>query len=57
MQTLDAPSIISLGLAAIGAIFWFARLEGRVNTAEQRHADLKGDVAYIRDRIDDALSK
>jgi hypothetical protein len=38
------------------AIFWFARLEGRVNTQEKRHEDLTDDVKYIRDRIDRALN-
>lgn len=56
-MAFDQGAAVSVILAAVGAIFWFARLEGRVNTAEQRHADLKADVAYIRDRIDDALSK
>lgn len=56
-MAVDPGAIVTMALAAVGCIFWFARLEGRVNTAEQRHADLKGDVAYIRDRIDDALSK
>ena len=56
-MAFDQGAIVTLGIAAIGCIFWFARLEGRVNTAEKRHADLKDDVQYIRSRIDDALSK
>lgn len=55
MMTLTTEGWITLVSLGVGAIFWFARLEGRVNTAEKRHADLKEDVKYIRDRIDDAL--
>ena len=43
-------------MAVIGGIVWLVRLEGRVNTAEKLHADLKEDVTYIRSRIDRALN-
>jgi hypothetical protein len=51
----DSGSVVASVLAAVGAIFWFARLEGRVNTQERLHADLKDDLKYIRRRLDAAL--
>lgn len=57
MQALDT----SLVVAAIAGIVWLVRLEGRVNTTEQlsqqRFGDLKEDVEYIRDRIDEFMQK
>jgi len=54
MQNLDPLAIAPL---VIGVIVWLVRLEGRVNTTEQRFSDLKADVQYIRDRIDDVLNQ
>ena len=54
---MDQGAVLTAVLAAIGGIFWFARLEGRISTQEQRHSDLKDDVRYIRERIDDAIGK
>jgi hypothetical protein len=51
-EELKMGEVLSALGALVGSIFWFARLEGRVNTAEQRHLDLKEDVTYIRERID-----
>lgn len=51
MQMFDPQTLIP----AIAVIVWLVRLEGRVNTTEQRFSDLKADVQYIRDRIDDVL--
>lgn len=48
-------ALVTVGLACLGGIVWLVRLEGRVNTAEKLHADLKEDVQYIRQRIDEAL--
>lgn len=48
--------MVTLGLTGIGAVIWFVRLEGRVNTSEALHAELKEDVQYIRSRIDRALN-
>lgn len=56
-MNVDQGAVVTGILAVIGGIFWFARLEGRITTAEQRHADLKEDVSYIRERIDDALHR
>lgn len=51
LQTID-PQVV---IAVIGAIVWLVRLEGRVNTADTRFKDLKDDVTYIRDRIDEVI--
>ena len=60
----DSGAIVTGVLAVIGGVVWLVRLEGRVNTNESKHDalkdshdDLKADVKYIRERIDDALSK
>ena len=55
-MSFDSQSLAALVIPAIGVIVWLVRLEGRVNTAEQRFTDLKDDVQYIRDRIDKALN-
>lgn len=55
-MNVDQGAIVTGVLACIGGIVWLVRLEGRVNTAERLHADLKEDVTYIRDRIDRALN-
>lgn len=52
---MDQGAAVTGVLAVIGGIFWFARLESRISTQEQRHGDLKEDVKYIRERIDEAL--
>lgn len=56
MAQIEPGLIVTVVLAAIGGIVWFVRLEGRVNTQERLHADLKEDVVYIRERIDKALN-
>lgn len=47
---------VTLGMVGIGAVIWFVRLEGRVNTQEALHGRLSADVTYIRERIDKALN-
>ena len=54
---LSPELAITLGLAGIGGLIWFVRLEGRVDKNEALHVELRGHVEYIRDRIDDALQK
>lgn len=57
MQSIDANAVMTVAVPAIGVIIWLLRLEGRVNTSEQRFTDLKEDVQYIRQRIDKALEQ
>lgn len=47
-----APGIVT----AATMLVWLIRLEGRVNTNEALHLELRRDVSYIRDRIDKALN-
>ena len=54
---MDTPTIgIAVALPAIAGLVWLIRLEGRVNTQQALHSDLKEDVQYIRERIDAALN-
>jgi hypothetical protein len=62
-MTIDWGLVLTAGGVAVGAVVWFVRLEGRVNTNEALHAslkenhdELKDDVKYIRSRIDRALN-
>lgn len=57
MAQFTAGEALTLVLSAIGVVVWLVRLEGRVNTQDRMHAELKGHVEYIRDRIDEALRK
>jgi S1-C subfamily serine protease len=54
---MSAEAVIGAVTLCVGAIVWFVRLEGRVNTTEQRHEDTREDIKYIRERIDKALDK
>lgn len=61
---VDQGAAITGILAVIGGIVWLVRLEGRVDKGETNHAnlekshdDLKSDVKYIRQRIDEALDR
>lgn len=53
-------ALIGLGLAfgtqIVGAIVWFARLEGKVNTLEavgvSKDTDVKDRLARIEDKVD-----
>lgn len=55
--------VMTVGGSLVGLVVWSVRLEGRVNTHEQRHHqhdkahdEIKADVQYIRARIDAALN-
>jgi hypothetical protein len=61
---VDQGALVTGALAVIGGIVWLVRLEGRVDKGENNHQnlkeshdDLKADVKYIRERIDDALGR
>lgn len=44
--------LVTIGLAAIAAIVWLVRLEGRVNTAERVAAAMERDLAAANARAD-----
>ena len=63
---VDLGFLWGAGVTGVGALVWLLRLEGRVNTNEALHkalestteasfTQLKTDVQYIRERIDEAL--
>lgn len=49
--------MLTAGLAAVGAVVWFVRLEGRVNLTESRYMDLKSTVEEIRGDVKELLRK
>lgn len=60
---MDTNVIIAIAAPVSAIVIWALRLEGRINLQERlnqvnegRYADLKADVSYIRQRIDQALS-
>ena len=57
MHTLDPNFYLAALMAIVGGIGWALRLEGRVNTADRRFDDLRDDVQYIRQRIDQAIDQ
>jgi hypothetical protein len=57
MSNLDPQSAMALAVPAIGVIVWLVRLEGRINTNEALQKTVLEEVKYIRDRIDDVLTK
>jgi len=52
----ETAALIPLTLAAVAGIVWAVRVEGRVNTLTMRHDDMREDLTYIRQRIDQALN-
>ena len=57
---MDVQVAVAVGVPLVGALgggfIWLLRLEGRVNTQQVQHKELREDVKYIRDRIDRALN-
>jgi hypothetical protein len=64
----DAQSTIMLALAAVTAIAWLVRIEGKVLAAERDLARIESeqdnkigqimaDIRYLRDRIDRVLEE
>ena len=53
---MDAQVAVAVGTPAVLFVVWLIRLEGRVNTQQVQHAELREDVRYIRSRIDHALN-
>lgn len=56
---MDAQTVglaVAMALPAGGVVVWLLRLEGRVNTNQALHNELREDVKYIRERIDRALN-
>lgn len=56
MGSLDTQTIIAVAVPAVTVGVWLIRLEGRINVQAALHAEMKEDVAYIRQRIDRALN-
>lgn len=54
--TIEMSTLLAVGGPALAVGLWLVRLEGRVNVHESQLGDLRADVKYIRERIDDALN-
>lgn len=52
-MSLDAG--LAIGAIVVGAIVWFVRLEGRVNLHDEMLRQIREDVRYIRQQIDDVI--
>jgi hypothetical protein len=62
-QTVVAVAV-PLGTGLFGALWWLAKLEGRVNNHDSAITDIKDDIRdirddgkYVRDRIDRVLER
>jgi hypothetical protein len=53
---IDPGTVLTAAAMAIGVVVWLVRLEGRLNAQGDLYAQLRNDVTYIRDRIDQALN-
>lgn len=47
---------LAVGVPALGVVIWLLRLEGRVNTQDIINQQVRADLTYIRQRIDQALN-
>lgn len=56
-MTVDLVQVlVSVGVPIVGVTVWLVRQEGRINQNASTIRDIKGDVHYIRQRIDSALN-
>ena len=46
---------VIVGVPFVTALAWLVTLHGRVRQHSEQLADLRGDLRYIRDRIDRAI--
>lgn len=64
---MDVQVVVAIAVPVIAAGVWLLRLEGRVNVhddkfmyvgklADERDKAIRDDLAYIRNRIDSAIS-
>jgi hypothetical protein len=54
---MDVQILMSVGVPALGVVVWLLRLEGRIGTVEAMQKKIGDDVEYIRNRVDEALSR
>ena len=59
---MNDGALITIVLSALAGIIWAVRVEGRVNSHEVHHANVKEslgtinrELLYIRERIDDFM--
>lgn len=60
---MEVSVVVSLSALFVGGLVWIVRLEGRVNghdqrheTHEERYAEIRADLSYIRERLDKTLN-
>jgi len=53
---LETGVIVTLLLAGAGGIAWAVRVESKVLATDKRVDEVRDDIAYIRQRIDQALN-
>lgn len=56
-MTIEPGLLLTAGALAIGGVVWLVRLEGRVNLADSKFADLKTDLEEIKKDVKSLLIK
>jgi hypothetical protein len=54
---MELQQVASFAVPALGVVVWLLRLEGRIGTVEAMQKKIGDDVEYIRNRVDEALSR
>jgi hypothetical protein len=47
----QVTNVMAVAIPVIGAVVWLVRLEGRINLADSRHADIKDDLKEIKQTL------
>jgi hypothetical protein len=47
----QVTNVVAVVVPVIGAVVWLVRLEGRINLADSRHADIKDDLREIKQTL------
>jgi hypothetical protein len=53
---MDPQTVVAIVVPTVTVIVWLVKQEGRISSHDREIGDVKGDVRYIRERIDRALN-
>jgi hypothetical protein len=51
-MTIDLGTLTAIVIPSVGAIFWLARLEGRINVNDVRHEEIVRRLTRIELKVD-----